>query len=126
MDEPTATSSAVPLFFLTKEIRKDVKVVLTGQGADEPLAGYPRYWGERLYQMGFRHLGLLQGLIERLPRRERLKRAFRSFREHDAFERFMSVYYLFNPEQKQALLREPRAQRKQPAPAQAVRQLYCG
>lgn len=107
MDEPTATSSAVPLYYLTKEIKKDVKVVLTGQGADEPLAGYPRYWGERLYHLGFKRLGVLQCLIDKLPRQERLKRAFRSFRHHDTFERFMSVYYLFNPEQKHALLKEP-------------------
>lgn len=107
MDEPTATSSAIPLYYLTREIRKDVKVVLTGQGADEPLAGYPRYRGERLYQSGFKHLGFLQSLVEKLPRQEPLKRAFRSFQQHDAFERFLSVYWLFNPSQKQALLKEP-------------------
>jgi len=107
MDEPTATSSTIPLYYLTQEIRKDVKVVLTGQGADEPLAGYPRYRGERLYQLGFNRLGFLQPLVEKLPRREQWKRAFRSFCEHDMFDRFMSVYYLFNPEQKKALLREP-------------------
>lgn len=107
MDEPTATSSAIPLYYLTKEIKKDVKVVLTGQGADEPLAGYPRYRGERLYQMGFKHLAFLRPLVEKLPRGEQLKRAFRSFSEHDMFNRFMSVYHLFNPEQKKALLKEP-------------------
>jgi asparagine synthase (glutamine-hydrolysing) len=107
MDEPTATSSAIPLYYLTREIKKDVKVVLTGQGADEPLAGYPRYLGERLYQMGFKHLASLRPLVEKLPRRERLKRAFRSFSEQDMFIRFMSVYHLFNHEQKQALLKEP-------------------
>lgn len=106
MDEPTATSSSIPLYHLTQEIKKDVKVVLTGQGADEPLAGYPRYWGERLYRIGFRHLRGLNPLIKRFPRQERLKRAFRSFSETDAFERFMHVYYLFNPEQKSALLKE--------------------
>jgi len=107
MDEPTATSSAIPLYYLTREIRNDVKVVLTGQGADEPLAGYPRYRGERLYQSGFGYLGFLQPMIERLPRQERLKRAFRSFSHHDTFDRFMAVYYLFTPTQQAALLREP-------------------
>ncbi|HBG07392.1 MAG: asparagine synthase (glutamine-hydrolyzing) [Geobacteraceae bacterium GWC2_58_44] len=107
MDEPTATSSAIPLYYLTKQIKNDVKVVLTGQGADEPLAGYPRYRGERLYHSGFGHLGCLQPMIERLPRQERLKRAFRSFSHHDAFDRFMAVYYLFSPVQQAALLKEP-------------------
>lgn len=107
MDEPTATSSAIPLYHLTKEIKNDVKVVLTGQGADEPLAGYPRYWGERLYEAGFKYLGGLRPLVERLHRHERLKRAFRSFGKHDVFDRFMDVYHLFNPEQKRSLLKEP-------------------
>ena len=107
MDEPTATSSAIPLYYLTQVIKSDVRVVLTGQGADEPLAGYPRYWGERLYERGFRYLVGLGLFVERLPRQERLKRACRSFCKQDAFERFMNVYYLFNPEQKKALLKEP-------------------
>lgn len=107
MDEPTATSSAIPLYYLTKQIKNDVKVVLTGQGADEPLAGYPRYRGERLYQYGFGHLSCLQPMIEKLPRQERLKRAFRSFSHHDTFDRFMAVYYLFSQDQQAALLKEP-------------------
>lgn len=107
MDEPTATSSAIPLYYLTREIRKDVKVVLTGQGADEPLAGYPRYRGERLYQCGLGRLAPLGALVEKLPRQERLKRAFRSFAVRDPFQRFMAVYYLFTPVQQAALLREP-------------------
>lgn len=107
MDEPTATSSAIPLYYLTEEISKDVKVVLTGQGADEPLAGYPRYYGERLYQCGFRYLDFLQPVVERLPRQEKIKRAFRSFSHRDPFERFMTVYHLFSPSEKQALLKRP-------------------
>ena len=114
MDEPTATSSTIPLYYLTQVIKNDVKVVLTGQGADEPLAGYPRYWGERLYERGFRYLGGLRPFVEWLPRREQLKRAFRSFSKHDTFDRFMSVYYLFNPEQKEALLKDPLPQGKNP------------
>ena len=106
MDEPTATSSTIPLYFLTKVIKKDLKVVLTGQGADEPLAGYERYRGERLYHLGFRYLGGLKPIVDILPRREKLKRAFRSFCHHDAYNRFLNVYYLFNPEQKTKLLKE--------------------
>ena len=107
MDEPTATSSTIPLYYLTQELRNDVKVVLTGQGADEPLAGYPRYRGERLYQLGLGSLGFMQPMIEKLPRQERVKRAFRSFTQHDPFDRFMMVYYLFSPAQQAALLKEP-------------------
>lgn len=105
LDEPIATSSSIALYYLTKEIKKDVKVVLTGQGADEPLAGYPRYYGERLYNMGFKYLGSFSSIIEMVPRNERIKRAFRSFSEKDAYQRFINVYSLFNNYQKNNLLR---------------------
>ena len=42
-DEPTANLSAVPLYFLAKLARKHVKVVLSGEGADELFGGYPFY-----------------------------------------------------------------------------------
>lgn len=42
-DEPTANLSAVPLYFLSKLARKDVKVVLSGEGADELFGGYTSY-----------------------------------------------------------------------------------
>jgi len=40
-DEPFAVSSALALYHLSRFARKHVKVVLTGDGADEVLAGYP-------------------------------------------------------------------------------------
>ncbi len=42
-DEPTANLSAVPLYFLSKLAAKDVKVVLSGEGADELFGGYTNY-----------------------------------------------------------------------------------
>lgn len=42
-DEPTANLSAVPLYFLSKLAAKDVKVVLSGEGADELFGGYTFY-----------------------------------------------------------------------------------
>ena len=42
-DEPTANLSAVPLLFLSKLASKHVKVVLSGEGADELFGGYPFY-----------------------------------------------------------------------------------
>lgn len=43
-DEPVAFSSSVPLYFVSELARKDVKVVLTGEGSDELLGGYARYY----------------------------------------------------------------------------------
>ena len=42
-DEPTANLSAVPLLFLSELASKHVKVVLSGEGADELFGGYPFY-----------------------------------------------------------------------------------
>jgi asparagine synthase (glutamine-hydrolysing) len=42
-DEPIAHPSSVPLFFVSKLASRHVKVVLTGEGSDELLAGYGKY-----------------------------------------------------------------------------------
>ncbi len=51
-DEPIAFTSSVPLYFVSRLARQHVKVVLTGEGADELFLGYNRYrvtlWNARL------------------------------------------------------------------------------
>lgn len=42
-DEPVADPSAVALYFLSREARKEVKVVLSGEGSDELFGGYNIY-----------------------------------------------------------------------------------
>ena len=42
-DEPIAHTSSVPLYFVSRLAAEHVKVVLTGEGSDELLAGYARY-----------------------------------------------------------------------------------
>jgi asparagine synthase (glutamine-hydrolysing) len=42
-DEPIAFTSSVPLFFVSRLASEHVKVVLTGEGADELFLGYNRY-----------------------------------------------------------------------------------
>lgn len=43
MDEPTSDPATVALYFVSKEASKDVKVVLSGEGADELFGGYNFY-----------------------------------------------------------------------------------
>jgi asparagine synthase (glutamine-hydrolysing) len=43
-DEPITFPSSVPLYFVSRLAQEHVKVVLTGEGADELFLGYPRHW----------------------------------------------------------------------------------
>jgi len=52
-EEPTADSSMVAVYYLAEMSRKHVTMVLSGDGADEILAGYETYqafYAQRLYQ----------------------------------------------------------------------------
>jgi asparagine synthase (glutamine-hydrolysing) len=43
LDDPMADAAAIPLWFAAREARKHVKVVLSGEGADELFGGYGVY-----------------------------------------------------------------------------------
>src|SRR5438309_2317547 len=62
VDEPIADYAPIPTFLLSEFARRHVKVVLTGEGADELFAGYPHY---RLAHL-LRHYERLPGAARRL------------------------------------------------------------
>src|SRR5205814_2699685 len=89
-DEPIAFSSSVPLYFVARLASDHVKVVLTGEGADELFLGYNRYratlWNARLGRPYWSAVppGIRQGvtkLVGSLPRSLR-RVAERSFIAH--------------------------------------------
>jgi len=71
-DAPVAEPSDIPIYMLACEAARSVKMVLTGEGSDELLGGYPKYVMER-YGRGYRALpgfvrrGLVAPLVHALP-----------------------------------------------------------
>jgi asparagine synthase (glutamine-hydrolysing) len=79
-DEPLGDPAAVPTFFICKFASQSVKVVLTGEGGDELLGGYPRYGWLRLGERLRRRPGLtatVGSLLNALPRELRGGRVVR-------------------------------------------------
>ena len=117
-DEPFAVASALALHRLARFARERVKVVLTGDGADELLAGYP-WRHEPEIGRGSRPAALLRALGMTAARSLRgsraggpnlpaqlASRASRLLRR--PAERYAEVVDLFTPEEMQALV-EPAA-----------------
>jgi asparagine synthase (glutamine-hydrolysing) len=46
-DSPVAEASNIPIYLISKEAARSVKMVLTGEGSDELLGGYPKHSAER-------------------------------------------------------------------------------
>ena len=98
MEEPVATSSIVPMYFVCERAREDVKVALMGQGPDELFGGYNRHLGIR-YGRWWRSLpkwlrAPVASVIRRWPRNEILRRGIQSLDVPDRLTRYQHVLSL--------------------------------
>ncbi len=108
LEEPIAETTIPALYYVAKLAAQHLKVVLAGQGADEPLAGYHRYLGEHYLS---KYAGLLRILPMKtiakiVPRNERFKRAAYVSKFSSELQRFLGIYTIFTPEQKEQLLND--------------------
>jgi asparagine synthase (glutamine-hydrolysing) len=110
LEEPIATSSIVPMYFVCQRARQDVKVGLVGQGPDELFGGYRRH-------LGVRYRALWAGLpawiriplsttVAALPRNETLKRGVHSLAIPDRMRRYQHVLSLLPGDQVEGLFQE--------------------
>jgi asparagine synthase (glutamine-hydrolysing) len=112
LEEPLGNESSVAFYFVSKIASEHVKVVLAGQGADEPWAGYDRYLGVKLSGLYSRLPAAITGptarLALRLPGRlERLKRGVTALADRDVLSRFSKVYSFFSDDMKRELYKGP-------------------
>ena len=106
-EEPIAEATIPALYYVSKLAAQHLKVVLAGQGADEPLAGYHRYIGARYISKYAGALKMLpfKTIAALLPRNERVKRAAYISQFSTELQRFLGVYTIFTPIQKEHLLK---------------------
>ena len=110
LEEPIASSSVVPMYFVCQRAREDVKVALIGQGPDEVFGGYRRHLGVH-YGKLWRGLpkdvrALAGSAIKRLPRNETLKRGLYSLDIENRLQRYQQVFSLVPAEQIDGLFRD--------------------
>jgi asparagine synthase (glutamine-hydrolysing) len=110
LEEPVASSSIVPMYFISQRARQDVKVVLIGQGPDELFGGYKRHLGVH-YGSWWRALpgslrSSLGSAMTRLPRNETLKRGANSLGISDRLERYQRVFSISAASEVGALFRD--------------------
>lgn len=124
MDQPLADPSCVALYFVAKLASEHVKVVLSGEGADELFGGYTIYNDPRVFKVYQkicpyflrRFIGWICKKLPDIKGRDYLIRAI-----HPLEKRFIGNAYMYDEKQKKAILRDPSIATD---PAKMVRRLY--
>lgn len=110
MDQPLADPSCIALFFVSRLASQYVKVVLSGEGADELFGGYTCYNDPRVFKV-YQTLvpycirKALCRLAKKLPDikgRDYIIRA-----THPLEERFIGNAFMYDEEEKKELLKDP-------------------
>lgn len=92
IEEPLGSQSIVPMFYLAEAIKNaGFKVVMSGQGVDEPWGGYPKYNYQNLFEavpsLPYNKIGLLKNIAKGDKRR----RGLNSISESNRTKRFVET-----------------------------------
>lgn len=114
--EPVGDPAVLPTYLLAETARQDVKVVLSGEGADELFGGYPTYLGHKAAHLFHRFpspvRALLRGAVRSLPAStgkvtlEFLAKQFVEAAERPLLERHLQWFGALGPDPGGALLEE--------------------
>lgn len=108
LDEPLGDLAAIPTFLMARQTKPQVSVVLSGEGADELLAGYPKY---RAVLAGGRLSpwlpGALLAAVARLNPPIAWRRMGDFLAQADAVEAYLRLTAVFTAEEQAALLTAP-------------------
>ena len=110
MDEPLPNPSEIPLYFLAKNARRYVKVVLSGEGADELFGGYPMYlagghfdhYSHKVLRPVRKVLGTVAKHCPNFKGKNFLVRG-----AMEPYQRFMRANYVFQSAERQKFLKRP-------------------
>jgi asparagine synthase (glutamine-hydrolysing) len=110
VEEPIASDSIVPMYFLCKRARRDVKVALMGQGPDELFGGYRRHlfarYGRYAKLLPAALRPLAGAVLGRMFDPTMVTRFFASLRAGDRMHRYQSVFSLLPGEAIDGLFRD--------------------
>jgi asparagine synthase (glutamine-hydrolysing) len=106
LEEPVASASVVPMYFVCQRARQDVTVALMGQGPDELFGGYKRHLGVRYSEAWRRLPEPVREAALRLPaasRGETFRRAAHALEGADRLSRFERTFALLPGDRVDAL-----------------------
>ena len=111
VEEPLGTTSIIPMYYLNRLVADHgLKVVLTGQGADEPLGGYGRYRAEMAYGTLPSFIFNMLKPLSKFIKNEAIYRAINSLGEDDILKRWELIYALFSDKEILRLIGEKDSQ----------------
>ncbi|MCQ2417218.1 MAG: asparagine synthase (glutamine-hydrolyzing) [Oscillospiraceae bacterium] len=122
MDEPLADPSCIALYFVCKLAAEQVKVVLSGEGADELFGGYNVYSepNATIYdKLPMRVRRTIANIAAKLPAKRGVNFLVRKGRTLE--ERFIGNAYMFTPAERKALLK---IQTNAPDPCAVTKPFY--